>query len=206
MSLRINWLDLLVVQGTLRVFSSITIWKHQFVSAQPSFMIQLSHPYITTGKTIALTIWTFVSKVLSMFFNMLSRFVVAFLPRSKSLLISWLQSLPAVILEPQNRKSVTDSTFSFSICHEVMGLDAMILVFECWFLSQLFQSPLSSSRGSLVPLCFLPLEWYHLHIWGCWYFSQQPWFQFLTQLMYMHICIHIWPSSRASLPFPNPLL
>ena len=84
-------------------------------------MVQLSHPYMTTGKTIALTVWTFVSKVMSLLFNTLSRFVIAFLPRSKCLLISWLPSLSTVILEPKKRKSVTTSTFSPSICHEVMA-------------------------------------------------------------------------------------
>ena len=88
-------------------------------------MVQLSHPYMTTGKTIALTIWTFVSKVMSLLFDMLSRFVIAFLPRSKHLLISWLQSSSAVILEPKKIKSVPVSIDSPSICHEVMGLDAI---------------------------------------------------------------------------------
>ena len=92
-------------------------------------MVQLSHPYMTTGKTIALTRWTFVVKVMSLLFNMLSRFVIAFLPRRKSILISWLQSPSAVILEPKKRKSVTISIVYPSICHEVMGPDAMILVF-----------------------------------------------------------------------------
>ena len=93
------------------------------------FMVQLSHPYMTTGKTIALTRWTFVGKVLSQVFNMLSSLVIAFLPRSKHLLISWLQSPSAVILEPKKIKSVTVSIVFPSICHEVMGPDAMILVF-----------------------------------------------------------------------------
>ena len=92
-------------------------------------MVQLSHLYMTTGKIIALTIWTFVSKVMSLLFNMLSWLVINFLPRSKSLLISWMQSLSAVSLEPKNIKFVTVSFVSPSICHEVMGLDAMILVF-----------------------------------------------------------------------------
>ena len=96
---------------------------------------------MTTGKTIALTIWTFVSKVLPLFFNMLSRFVMAFLPRSKCLLISWLQSPSAVILEPKKIKSVTVSIVSPSICHRVMGPDAMILVF--WMLSFKPAFPLS---------------------------------------------------------------
>ena len=92
-------------------------------------MVQLSHPYRTTGKTIALTRWTSVGKVMSLLFNMLSDFVIAFLPRSKYLLISWLQSPYAVILKPNKVKSVTASTFPSSFCHEVMGPDDMILVF-----------------------------------------------------------------------------
>jgi len=110
---------------------------------------------------------------MSLLFNMLSRLVITFLPRSKRLLISWLQSPSAVILEPQKIKSATVSTVCPSISHEVMGLDARILVF--WMLSfkPTFPSPLSlSSRGSLVPLHFLPQGWCHLHIWGYWYFSQ----------------------------------
>ena len=93
------------------------------------FQVQLSHPYMTTGKTIALTRWTFVGKVMSLLFNMLSRFVIACLPRSKHLLISWLQSPSTVILEPKKIKSVTVSTFPLSIRHEVVRPDAMILVF-----------------------------------------------------------------------------
>ena len=96
-------------------------------------MVQFSHPYMTTGKTIALTVWTSISKVMSLLFNTLSRFVIAFLPRSKHLLLSWLQSPSAVILEAKKIKSATVSTVSLSICHEVMGPDAMIFVF--WMLS-----------------------------------------------------------------------
>ena len=92
-------------------------------------MVHLSHPYVTTGKTTALTRQNIVSKVMSLLLSMLSRFVIAFLPRGKGLLISWLQSPSSVILEPKKIKSVTVSTVSLSICHEVMGLDAMILVF-----------------------------------------------------------------------------
>ena len=92
-------------------------------------MVQLSHPYMTTGKTIALTIWTFVSKVMSLLFNTLSRIVIAFLPRSKRLFISWLQSPSAVILELKKIKSVTVTIVSPSVCDEVLGPDAMILVF-----------------------------------------------------------------------------
>ena len=133
---------------------------------------------MTTGKTIGLTRQTFVGKGMSQLFNKLSRFVIAFLPRSKQLFISWLQPPSAMILEPPKIKSVTVSIVSPSICHEVMGLDYMILVFQCWVLSQVFNSPLSlSSRGSFVPLHFLPLGWYHLHIWDHWYSPQQSWFQ-----------------------------
>ena len=108
-------------KGLSRVFSSTTIQKHQFLAAQLSLRVHVSHPYMTTGKTIALTIQSFVGKVMSLLFNMLSRFVIAFLPRIKRHLISWLQSPCAVILEPKN---------SPSICHEGMGPDAMILVFQ----------------------------------------------------------------------------
>ena len=112
---------------------------------------------MTTGKTIVLTRWTFVGKVMFLLFNMLSRLVIAFLPRSKHLLISWLQSPSAVILETRKIKSVTVSIIAPSICHGVMGPDAMILVFECWILSEFFHSLLSlSSRDSFVPLHFLP--------------------------------------------------
>ena len=120
-------------------------------SLPPSLYLFLSHPYITTGKTIALTRWTFVGKVMSLLFNTLPNFVIALLPRSKRFLISWLQSSSAVIVESRKIKSVTVSIVSPSIWHEVMGLGAMILVFECWVLRQLFHSPLSPSwRGSLV--------------------------------------------------------
>ena len=113
------------MKGLLQHHSSKAsiIWHSAF------FMVQLSHPYMTTGKTIALIIQTFVSKVMSLLFNMLSRLVIAFLLRSKRLLISWLQSPSAVILEPKKIKSVTVSIVSPSICHKVMGPDAMILVF-----------------------------------------------------------------------------
>ena len=122
-------------------------------------------------KTIALIIQPFVGKVMSLLFIMLPRFVIGFLPRSKHLLISWLQSPPAVTLEHKKIKPATVSTFSPFIYHEAMGPYAVILVFECWVLSHFFHSLSLSSRGSLVPLCFLPLEWYHLNIWDCWYFS-----------------------------------
>ena len=125
-SFRIDWLDLLVVQKSLLQHHSS---KASIPWHSASFMVQLSHPYMITGKTIALTRQTFVGKVMSLLFNMLSRLVMAFLPRSKRLLISWLQSPSAVILEPKKIKSVTVSIVSPSVCHEVMGPDAMILVF-----------------------------------------------------------------------------
>ena len=147
---------ILLSKGFSRVFSNTTVQKHQFFSVQPSLWSN-SHSYTTTGKTIALTRWTFVRKVMSLLFNMLSRFVIAVLPRSKCLWISWLQSPSAVILEPKKTKSVTVFIVSPSICHEVMGPDAMILVFWMLSLSQLFHSPLSPlSRGYLASLHFLP--------------------------------------------------
>ena len=122
----------LLSKGLSRVFSSTTVWKHQFVGAQ-SFMAQLSYLHMTPGKTIVLTIQNFVGKMMSLPFNTLSRFVTAFLSRSKRLLISWLQSLSTVILEPKKIKSVTVSTFFSSVCHEVLGRDAM--TFSFWMLS-----------------------------------------------------------------------
>ena len=131
-SFRMDWLDLLAIQGTLKSLLQHHSSKASILWRSAFFIVQLSHPYMTTGKTIALTRWTFVGKVMSLLFNMVSRLVIAFLPRSKRLLISWLQSPSAVILEPKKLKYVTVSIVSTSICHEVMGLDAMILVF--WML------------------------------------------------------------------------
>ena len=122
-------MDLLAVQGTLKSLLQHHSSRASILLHSTFFIVQLSHPYMTTGKTIALTRWSFVGKVMSLLFNMLSKFVIAFLPRSKSLLISWLQSPSAVILEPKNIKSGTVSTVSPSISHEVMGPDAMIFVF-----------------------------------------------------------------------------
>ena len=128
-SFRMDWLDLLAVQGTLKSFLQYHASKASIIRHSAFFIVQLSHPYMTTGKTIALTRRTFVDKVMSLLLNMLSRLVITFLPRSKRLLISWLQSPSAVILEPPKIKSAIISTVSPSIYHEVMGLDAMILVF-----------------------------------------------------------------------------
>ena len=122
-------LDLLAVQGTLKSLLQHHSSKASILWCSALFIVQDSHPYMTTGKTIALSRQTFVGKVMSLLFNMLSRLVIAFLPRSKHLLISWLQLPSAVILEPEKIKSVTVSIVSPSICHEVMGLDAMIFLF-----------------------------------------------------------------------------
>ena len=119
-SFRMDWLDLLAVQGTRKNLLQHHNSKASVLWHSAFFIVQLSHPYMTTGKTIALTRWTFVGKVLFLLFNVLSRLVISFLPRSKRLLISWLQSPSAVILEPNKIKSVTVSTVSPSICHKVM--------------------------------------------------------------------------------------
>ena len=128
-SFRRDWLYLLAVRWTLTSLLQHHSSKASILQCSVFFIIQLSHPYMTTGKTIALIRWTFVGKVMSLLFNMLSRLVITFLPRSKHLLISWLQSPSAVILEPRKIKSATVFTVSPSICHEVIGHDAMILVF-----------------------------------------------------------------------------
>ena len=120
-SFRIDWFDLLADWGTLKSLLQHHIWKASVLQRSTFFMVQLSQPYMTTGKTIALTIQSFVDKVMSLLFNILSRFVIPFLPRSKCVLISWLQSLSTVILEP---------IFSLSICHEVMGMDLDFLNVE----------------------------------------------------------------------------
>ena len=150
-SLRIDWFDL-AVQGTLKSLLQHRLSKASILQHSAFFMVQPSHPYMTTGKIIALTRRTFVSRVMSLLFNTLSRFVIAFLPRRRHLLISWLQS---VILEPKKIKSVTVSIFSPSICHEVVGLDALILVL--WMLS----------LGGLVE----PSQFYS---WGNWGYKTRP--------------------------------
>jgi len=126
-SFMMDWLDLLAAQGTLKSFLQHHSSKASVLQCSAFFIV--SHPYMATGKTIALTRWTFVGKVMSLLFNVLSRLVIVLLPRSKSLLISWLQSPSAVILEPPKIKSVTVSIVCPSIFHEVLGPYAMILVF-----------------------------------------------------------------------------
>ena len=128
-SFRMDWLDLLAVQGTLKSLLQHHSSKASILLCSAFFIVQLFHPYMTIGKTIALTRWTFVGKIVSLLFNKLFRLVTTFLPRSKCLLISWLQSPSAVILQPPKIKSDTASTVSPSISHEVMGPDDMILVF-----------------------------------------------------------------------------
>ena len=131
--------------------------KASILRHSASFIVQLSHPHMTTGKTIALTGWTSVGKVMSLLFNMLSRLVITFLPRSKHLLISWLQSPSAVILESKKIKHLTVSIVSPSICHEVTGLNAMILVFRILSFKPTFPlSSFASSRDVFVLLHFLP--------------------------------------------------
>ena len=132
-SFRIDWIDLLAVQGSLKSLLHHYISKASVLWLSAFFMVKLSYLYVTTGKTIALTVWIFVGKVVSVLFNMLIGFVIVFLPRHNHLLTSWLQSPSAVILEPKKIKSVTVSVFSPCICHEVLGLDVMIFVF--WMLS-----------------------------------------------------------------------
>ena len=181
-SFRIYWFDLLAIQETLKSLLQHHSLKASIFQLSALLMVQLSHPYMTTEKNIALTSWIFVGNVMSLLFNMMSRFVIAFLPRRKYLLILCLQSPSTAVLEARKMKSVTVYTFPPSTCYEVMGSGAWSKFFECWVSSQLFQSPLSpSSRDSLVPLRFLPLMWYCLHIWGC-YFSWQSWFQLALQV------------------------
>ena len=128
-SFRMDWLDLHAVQGTLKSLLQHHSSKASILQPSAFFTVQFSHPYMTTGKTIALTRWSFVGKVMSLLLHMLSRLVITFLPRSKRLLISKLQSPSAMILEPPKIKSDTVSTVSPSICHEVMGPDAFTCVY-----------------------------------------------------------------------------
>ena len=187
---RMDWLDLLAVQGTLKSLLQHHSSKASILQCSAFIIVQHSHPYMATGKTIALTKWTFVGKVMSLLFNMLSRLIIAFLPKSKPLLISWLHSPSAVTLEPQKIKS---DTVSLSISHEVMGPDAMILVlwmfsfkptfslFSFTFIKRLFRSSSLSAirvvssaylrlliflQAILIPDCVHPTQhfsWCTLH-------------------------------------------
>ena len=129
MSFRIDWFHLLAVQGTLKCLLQHYSSKASILQHSAFFILQLSYPYMTTGKMIALTIWTFVGKIMSLLFNMLLGFVVAFIPRNKNLLLLWLQSLSEMIREPRKIKPVTVSIVFPSICQKVIGSDAMILAF-----------------------------------------------------------------------------
>ena len=178
-SFRMDWLDLLAVQGTLKSLLQLHSSKVSILRRSAFFIVQLSHPYMTTGKTISLTRQTFIGKVMPLLFNMLSRSVITFLPRSKCFLISWLQSPSAVISETRKIKSATVSTVSPSISHEVMGPDAMIFVFWMWsykptfslssftFIKRLFRSSSFSairvvSSAYLKLLIFLQQTWFQL--------------------------------------------
>ena len=155
-SFRMDWMDLLAVQGTLKSLLQDHSSKASILQHSAFFIVQLSHPHITTGKAITLTRWAFVGKVMYLLYNMLSGLVIAALPRRKCLLISWQLSPSAVILELKKRKSVTLSIISPSICHEVIRLDVMILVFLMLSFKLTFHCPLSlSSSGSSVHLHFL---------------------------------------------------
>ena len=175
-SFRMDGLVLLAIQGTLRSLLQQHSSKASILQCSAFFIVQLSHTFMTTWKTIALTRWTFVGRVMSLFFNMLSRLVITFLPRSKHLLISWLQSPSTMILAHKIIKSVNVSTVSPCICCEVMGLDAMILAF--WMLS--FKPTFSLSSFTFIKKLFSsllsPIGWCHLHLWGYWHFSWQSFF------------------------------
>ena len=176
-SCRIDWLDHLAILKTLKSLQHHSS-RASILQGSAFCIVQLSHLYMTTGKTIAVTRWIFVGKVMSLLFNMMPRLVITFLPRSKRLLISWLQSPSAVILEPPKIKSLTVSVVTPSIWLEVMGPDAVILVF--WMLS--FKPIFSLSSFTFIKRLFSSsllsaIGWCHLHIWGYWYFSQKSWFQ-----------------------------
>ena len=151
-----DWLDRLQVQGTLKSLLQHYSSRASILWCSAYFIVQLSHPYMTTGKTIALTRWTFVGKVMTLLFNMLSRLVIAFLPRSKRFLSSCLQSPSAVILEPRKIKFSLFPLFPHLFAMKWWDWIPWSLFLECWVSSLLFHSPLSpSSRGSLV-FWFLP--------------------------------------------------
>ena len=193
-SLRVDGFDLLALQATLKSLLQHHNSKASILQHSAFFMVQLSHLCMTSGKTIVLTIRIFVDKVISLLFHMLSRSVIAFLPKSKRLLISWLQSASVMILEPRKIKSDTVSTVSLSISHEVMGPDAMIFIF--WILS--FKPTFSLSSFTFIKRLFSSsllsaIRWCHLHIWGYWYFSRQSWFQlvFLPVQHFSWCTLHI---------------
>ena len=182
-SFRIDWFDFLAVRGTLKSLLQHHSSKASIHQRSAFFIVQHSHPYMTTGKTIALTRQTFVSKVMSLLLNVLSRFVIALFPRSEHLLTSWLQSPSAVILESKERK-ICHCFYFFLFylpwsygtrCHDLSflfwGCCCCFFFFFNVELKPAFSLSSFTLRRSWVPLCFLPLEWYHLHMWSRWYFS-----------------------------------
>ena len=171
-------------RGLSRVISNTTVQKHQFFGAQLSLMVQLWHQYMTTGKTIALTRGTFAGKVMSLLFNMLSRFIIAFLPGRKHLLISWLQSPSSVILEPKKIKSVTVFIVSPSICHEVMRPDADLIYLT---IKRVLRDVLCITWMSdiALPLCNNPMS-------SCWSGSLSPAFFSLPTVVGVQ-----WPSDSS---------
>ena len=191
-SFRMDWLDLPAGQGTLKSLLQHHSSKASILRHSAFFTVQLSHPYMSTGKTIALTRRTFVGKGMFLLFNMLSRLVITFLPRSKHLFISWLQSPPAVSLEPPKIKSATVSTVSPSTCHEVMGPDATIFVF--WMLS--FKPTFSLYTFTFIKRLFSSSS--HIRVVSSAYLkllivSKQSWFQlvFLPVQHFSWCTLHI---------------
>ena len=171
-----DWLDLLAVHGTLK-----NLLQHHSskvsIRCSAFFTVQLSHPHMTTGKTIALTRWAFVGKVISLLFNMLSMLVITFLPRSKHLLISWLQSPSAVILEPRKIKSATVSTVSPSIYHgewinawSVDGRNCILIIlalpWTCWGVNKLWLLGQILSVACFLFFCFLIMNLFFRAVWA----------------------------------------
>ena len=201
--------ELLAAQGTLKSLLQHHYWKASILQHSICFMVQLSYPYMTTGKTIALTVCTFVSKVMFLLLNTLFRFVITFLLRSKHLLISWLQLASAVILEPRKLKCYSFHLFSFSLpwsvgtkCHDFSLLN---VEYQGSFFTLLFHP----HQETLIFLHLPPLEWYHLHIWSCWYFPQQSWFQLVlhpAQLSHDVLCIYKQGGNIQPCRTPFPVL
>ena len=188
-SFGLDWLDLLAVQGTLKSLLQHHSSKASILPWSTFFIVQLSHPYMTTGKTIALTRWTFVGKCMSLLFNMMSKLVITFLPRSKHLLISWLQSPSAVIWSPQNKVyccfhyfpiylPLSDRTGCHDPCFRMLSFESTFSLSSFTFI-----------KSSLVLLHFLPKGWCHLHIWGYWYFSRQSRFQLVLHPAQRFSCL-----------------
>ena len=165
--LRLTGLISLQSRGLSGVFFNTTFQRHQFFGVLPSLWSSSHNHTWPLGRPNSWHYMDLCWQRMLLLFNTLSRFVIAFLSRSNCLLISWLHSPSAVILEPKKRKSVTISTFSLSICHELMGPDTMILGFSIFSFKLTLSASSPSSKSSLVPLRFLPLEWYHPHIWNC---------------------------------------